>query len=242
MRPTQTPFSDIFRSNFTPLGKALILMYGIIYILELLCHHWFNIPVIAFLPLYPMGSSDFHIWQVVTHAFIHNPISPFDFLITCLVFYFFSAPVEYVLGTKRFLKFFYIAALGGALCGGVLSSVSGLNVPFLGTLPSILALIVAYGFINPEATILLMFILPVKAKYLSYGTIVITFLTFLSKANPHAAYHLGGILFGYLYLKGFGTLFSIANIKMRYAKWQLKRKRARFKVIDGNNDDKPTIH
>jgi hypothetical protein len=37
-------------------------------------------------------------------------------------------------------------------------------------MPSLLSLIVIFGLLSPEATILLMFILPIKAKYLSYGT------------------------------------------------------------------------
>ena len=87
--------------------------------------------------------------------------------------------------------------------------------------------------------------LPVKAKYLSYGTIIITFLTFLAKANPHGAYHLGGILFGYLYFsRVLGKLSKF--IYLKYLEWELKKKRSRFKVVDGFKDkedkDKPTYH
>jgi membrane associated rhomboid family serine protease len=111
-------------------------------------------------------------------------------------------------------------------------------------LPSLLALLVVFGLLNPEATILLMFILPVKAKYLSYGTVLITGLTFLAKANSYGAYHLGGILFGFLYFKGPKQLFDSKLTYLRCLKWQLKRKRAGFRVIDGDKDngDKPTYH
>jgi len=44
-----------------------------------------------------------------------------------------------------------------------------------------------------------MFVLPVKAKYISCGTVAITLLTFLAKASPSAALLLGGKLFGYIY-------------------------------------------
>jgi len=109
-------------------------------------------------------------------------------------------------------------------------------------MPSLLALIVVFGLLNPEATILLMFVLPVKAKYLSYGTILITFLTFLAKANPHGAYHLGGILFGWLYLKGF---LDPKRLYLKILEWRLARRRSRLKVISGLKDqDKqpPTYH
>jgi len=111
-------------------------------------------------------------------------------------------------------------------------------------MPSILAMVVVFGLLNPEATILLMFILPVKAKYLSYGTILITTLTFLAKANPHGAYHLGGILFGYCYFKG-PWFLNPNTIYLMYLQWKLKKAKSKFKVIDGESNkdnDKPTLH
>jgi membrane associated rhomboid family serine protease len=128
----------------------------------------------------PFKDRSFHVWQIFTHLFIHNPRAPISFLINCLVFYFFAAPVENAFGFKRFLILFYISALGGALCGLAFSSVPGFNAPFLGMLPSVLSMIVIFGLLNPESTILLMFVLPIKAKYISYGTALITFLTFLA--------------------------------------------------------------
>jgi membrane associated rhomboid family serine protease len=234
-----------FGSNLTLLGKRLLIIYAVIYIIELLFEHWFKIPVVEVLQLYPFKSNSFHIWQVFTHPFIHNPRAPIGFLINCIVFYFFAAPVEHTFGSKRFLILFYMSALGGALCGLGFSSVSGFNAPFLGMLPSLLSLIVIFGLLNPEATILLMFILPIKAKYLSYGTILVTLLTFLAKANPYGPYHLGGILFGYIYIKGPRTVLNLNLIYLKFLEWQLKRKRSRFKVLDGDknkNDDEPTYH
>jgi len=215
----------------TPLGKRLLMIYGTIYVAELLFEHWLKIPIVDDLVLHPFGSGLFHAWQVITHPFIHDPRGPIRFLINCLVFYFFAAPVEYALGSRRFLRLFYIAALGGAVCGLAFSGVSGFNAPFMGMLPSLLSL--------------LMFVLPIKAKYISYGTAVITLLTFLAKANPHGAYHLGGILFGYIYFKGPMNLFDPGSIYTKYLEWQLKRKKSRFTVIDGEkkgDDDKPTYH
>ncbi len=167
-----------FGSSLTLLGKRLLLIYGAIYILELLLEHWLKIPVVEVLQLYPFKYKGFHIWQIFTHPFIHNPRTPISFLINCIVFYFFAAPVENAFGSMRFLTLFYLSALGGALCGLAFSSVSGFNAPFLGMLPSILSMIVIFGLLSPESTILLMFILPIKAKYISYGTALITLLIF----------------------------------------------------------------
>jgi len=234
-----------FGTSLTRLGKRLLSIYMAIYILELIIENWLKIPVVAVLQIYPFEIKSFHVWQIFTHPFIHNPRGPISFLINCIVFYFFAAPVESAFGSRRFLIFFYLSALGGAICGLALSSVSGFNAPFLGMLPSLLSMIVIFGLLSPEATILLMFILPIKAKYISYGTVLLTLLTFLAKANPHGAYHLGGILFGYIYFKGPRTLFDPNLIYTKYLKWQIKRKRSRFNVINGDkkkDDDTPTYH
>jgi len=225
----------------------MLIIYAVIYVIELLFEHWLKIHLVYQLMIYPFSSDSFYFWQVATHPFIHNPTAPISFLINCLVFYFFAAPVEYIFGTRRFLTGFYVAAAGGALCGLMFGSVTGFSAPFMGMLPSLLALIVIFGLLNPEATILLMFILPVKAKYLSYGTIVITLLTFLAKANPHGAYHLGGILFGYIYFRGPKDLFDPNRLAAKYLEWRFNRKKSRFTVIDGqkdkkDDDDKPTYH
>lgn len=233
-----------FGSGLTKLGKKLLIIYAIIYVVELLCEHWLHIPIVSNLQLYPVSHPYFRIWQLLTHPFIHSPTRPFGFLINCLVFYFFSAPVERAFGARGFLILFYLSAFGGLVLGLLFSGITGFNASFMGMMPSILSMIVIFGFLSPEATILLMFILPVKAKYLSYGTILITSLTFLAKANPYGAYHLGGILFGYLYFK-FPYFYSPKTLHLMYLQWKLKRAKSKFKVINGeskNDDDKPTIH
>ncbi|MDD2390403.1 MAG: rhomboid family intramembrane serine protease [Desulfobacterales bacterium] len=245
MAPYRTGTSFGFGSNLTRLGKRLLIIYSVIYVLELLFENWLKIPIAALLQIYPASSDSFHIWQIFTHPFIHNPHAPIGFVINCIVFYFFAAPVEKAFGSIRFLILFYFSAFGGALCGLAFSSVSGFNAPFMGMLPGLLSLIVVFGLLNTEATILLMFILPIKAKYLSYGTALMTLLTFLAKANPYGPYHLGGILCGYIYFKGPKTLFDPNLIYLKYLQWQLKKKRSKFRVIsndDKKDDDKRTYH
>jgi len=235
-----------FGSGLTPLGKKLVIIYGSIYVAELIFEHWLNIPIVSFLMLRPFDDGNFHFWQILTHPFIHDPAAPLSFLIDCLILYFFIGPVEAVLGSKRFLMLFYFSALGGALCGLIMGGVSGFYAPFSGMMPSLLSIIVIFGLLNPDGTILLMFVLPLKAKYLSYGTVLITVLTFLAKANPYGAYHLGGMLFGYICFKGPGNVFDPDALYLRYLQWQFRRRKSRFSVIDGGKDkddkDKPTYH
>ncbi len=240
-RPVRPEFG--FGSGFTELGKKLLILYAVIYALELILFHWFRTPLVTRLFLHPLGHPAFGIWQVITHPFVHDPNAPLGFLIDCLVFYFFAAPVERSIGSRRFLTLFYGAAGAAAVCGIAFGLLAEFAAPFGGMLPSLLALVVVFGLLNPDATILLMFILPIKAKYIAYGTMAVTLLTFLAKANPNGAFHLGGVLFGYLWLNGPRHALDPARLHMRYLEWRLRRKKSRFRVIDGDKDkDGPTYH
>ncbi len=234
-----------FGSGLTNLAKKMLIFYGVIYVVELLLTHWMNSGLAWKLAIYPIGSADFHIWQIVTHPFLHHPNAPITFLINCLIFYFFSAPVQNSLGSRRFLIFFYVAAAGSALCGMLFGSVSGFSPPFMGMMSSVLAMIVVFGLLNPEATILLMFVLPIKAKYLSYGTVAVAVLLFLAKADPAGAYHLGGIGAGYLYFRYGYKMPEYKWFMSKYYEWKVKKLRSKFSVLDGGkdkDDDKPTYH
>ena len=93
VNPNRTRSPSGFGTRLTRLGKRLLILYAAVYVAELLLEHWFNIPVAAYLQLYPPGSDYFHFWQILTHPFIHDPQAPIGFLINCLVLYFFAAPV-----------------------------------------------------------------------------------------------------------------------------------------------------
>lgn len=223
----------------------MLIIYAAIYIIELIGQHWLNLPLYQWLALSPVKSGQFHLLQLVTHPLIHDPGSPIGFLINCLVFFFFAGTVESALGTRHFLRLYIIAALGGAAAGLIFSGLTSFNVASAGMMPSLLALIVVFGLLRPEATILLMFVLPIKAKYISYGTIIVTALTFLAQTNVHGAYHLGGIGLGWLYFRAPTQWLDPDWWRWKHFEQTQKRRRSKFTVIDGQNnedDDKPTIH
>ena len=233
-----------FGTTLTPVGKIMLIAYAAVYVVELICEHWLGIPLYRLLALSPFKAGTFHIWQFATHLVVHNPGAPIGFLINCLVFYFFAGTIESALGTRQFLKLYAAAAIGGAIIGLLFSSMTSFGHPYGGMMASLLALIVTFGLMQPEAIILLFFVLPVKAKFIAYGTVVVTALTFLAKANVHGAYHLGGILFSYLYLRPPGQLLNLNWWRWKLFEHSQKKKKSQFTVIDGDkdDDDRPTIH
>lgn len=234
-----------FNIPLTQTGKVMLIVYATVYGLELIGEQWLGIPLYGLLALNPLSSGNFHFWQLATHPIIHDPGAPIGFLIDCLVFYFFAGTIESALGTRGFLRLYIIAALGGALAGLFFSGLTSFSVPYAGMMPSLLALIVVFGLLQPESTILLLFVLPIKAKYVSYGTILITALTFLARTNIQGAYHLGGIALAWLYFRSPSRWLDANWWRWKYFEHTRKKHRSKFTVIDGKNKDddgKPTIH
>jgi membrane associated rhomboid family serine protease len=235
-----------FGALLTPVGRQMLIVYAGVYILELIGEHWMGIPLYGWLALSPPTSGFFRLWQLVTHPLVHDPGAPIGFLINCLVFYFFAGTIESALGTRRFLTLYIVSAAGAVVVGLPFSGMASFGLPYAGMMASLLALIVIFGLLQPEATVLLMFILPIKAKYISYGTVIVTALTFLAKANVHGAYHLGGIFFAYLYYRRPGQLLSANWWRWKYFEHSQRRRRSHLTVIDGKkkkkDGDKPTIH
>ncbi|PID39964.1 MAG: hypothetical protein CR984_05615 [Proteobacteria bacterium] len=229
-----------FGVSLTPVGKMMLTIYVAVYILELIGEQWIGMPIYGTLALASLKSGFFRFWQLISHPLVHNPAAPIGFFLDCLVFYFFAGTIETALGTRRFLHLYIIAAIGGAAAGLVFSG----PVVLAGMMPSLLALILVFGLINPDATVLLMFILPVKARYISYGTVIITALTFLARTNAHGAYHLGGIALAWLYFRSPTHWLDADWWRWKYFEYTRKKQRSRFTVIDGGRDDeqKPTVH
>ena len=234
-----------FNTSLTTVGKTMLIVYATVYVLELIGEQWLGMPVYQLLALSPLKSGYFHFWQLITHPVIHNPGAPIGFLIDCVVFYFFAGTIESALGTHGFLRLYIVAAIGGAAAGLIFGGLTSFSVPCAGMMPSLLALIVVFGLLQPESTILLMFVLPIKAKYISYGTVIVTALTFLAQTNVHGAYHLGGIGLAWLYFRSPSQWLDANWWRWKYFEHSQKKRRSKFTVIDGKtkaDDDQPTIH
>ncbi len=72
-------------------------------------------------------------------------------------------------------------------------------------------------------------VIPIQAKWFVVIMGAITFLSSMSATGSGVAYvaHLGGMLFGFIYLKGGRLLFDFRG---RYDRWQRNRLRRKFEV------------
>lgn len=182
------------------------------------------------------------LWQPITYMFLHAGF--FHILFNMLGIWMFGVELERMWGTRFFLKYYAITGVGAAITTifvGVLpyaATAWTYGVVTIGASGALYGLLVAYALYFPDRPILMFLLFPVPAKFF---VIIIGAISFLSSAGggsptvAHAA-HLGGIVFGYLYLKG-GRGGLTAEIKYRYLKWKMNRLRRKFDVYSGGRSD-----
>ncbi len=112
----------------------------------------------------------------------------------------FGRTLEEIWGKKKFLTYYFITGVGAGILNAAI--MPGSTIPTVGASGAVYGLLLAYGILFPNQTIYFYMILPIKAKYF---VIIVALIEFFSGLNPssnvaHFA-HLGGMIFGLLYLK-----------------------------------------
>ena len=162
-----------------------------------------------------------HFWTPVSYMFMHD--GPFHILFNMLWLYWFGQIFEEYMGKKRTLGLYLMGGLAGAfiyvLSYNTLPFFAHLNGPgssMVGASASVLAIMVATATLLPDYTISLMFIGPVKLKWLVLFIILIDFLGITGLNAGGELAHMGGAVLGFVYIKqlkrGHDWITSIADI------------------------------
>ena len=232
----------------TPIVKRLIIINVVIWVVAVMIIQKAFLAenyIFRYFGLIP-GSFifDFFLWQPFTYMFLHST-SFFHILFNMLILWMFGSELEGRWGGRFFLIYYLVSGIGAAflyvICTLVYYLFSGqsgpLMVPVIGASGATFGLILAYGLIFAERTVLFMFIFPMKAKYFALLLGVIELLTLLdsgfgSKVANLA--HLGGIVSGFLFL------FFYTRWKTRKSRKKSSRRGRKLKLVVDNEaqDDK----
>lgn len=234
---------------FTKAVKWLILINAGVYlfmeIMKLMVPQ-IGEPLFLFLALIPAMVTHGWITQLVTYSFEHVGI--FHILFNMLALWMFGAQLESDWRTKRFLEFYFFCVIGAALTT-VAVAYTGIGsvspeTPTVGASGGIYGILVAFGILYGEQEIML-FPIPftIKAKYFVMGIAFIALVSAIGAAAPGKgeaiAYfaHLGGLLFGYLYIKFlprrglmFGATEQYFGVRNSYYRWKRRRAARKFEV------------
>jgi membrane associated rhomboid family serine protease len=106
------------------------------------------------------------------------------------------------------------------------------NTRTIGSSGAIYGLLMAFGVLYPDRIILMSFLFPIKAKYFVMIIGAIAFLNSVGSAGSGVSNvaHLGGMLFGYMYLRGRFLRLDAGKLLRRYQEWKLQRAKRKFQV------------
>ena len=160
------------------------------------------------------------VWRFIGFQFLHG--SFMHLLFNMIPLYFFGSIVEKYLGSKRYLAFYLLCGICGALMylvlnlGGVVVSllahrtvavpgllVNSMATPLVGASAGVFGVLMAGAFLVPNATVLLFFILPMRLATLAYAFVALALVSviFGGQNSGGEAGHLGGAIAGFYFIR-----------------------------------------
>ena len=240
MRRYPSPYASSFSFGPGPIStalKALIAANVAMFFIT-----GFSRSLVPMLGLVPTLVIHGWVWQVATYMFLHGGL--LHILFNMLALWMFGTELERMWGTRYFLKYYFVTGIGA----GVLTVLFSL-LPFafaeslqrsvvIGASGAVYALLLAYALYFPDRPIYMYFLFPIPARIFVMIMGVIAFYSSLSESGGGVANatHLGGLVVGYLYLKG-GRTNLLGELKYRYLRWKINRVRKKFDVYSGGRTD-----
>ncbi|MBN1165291.1 MAG: rhomboid family intramembrane serine protease [Candidatus Krumholzibacteriota bacterium] len=190
-RGGQGPFSNLLRNSIV---MKIVIANVIVYFLQiLLARNGFN----QIFALYPrLVITRGYIWQLVTYMFLHGGL--FHLAFNMLIIWMFGSALEQVWGERRFLQFYIICGIGGA----VFSFIFSFNNAVIGASGAGYGILLAYAVLFPYNQIYVWGIIPMRARTLVMILAAVEFFNGITQTDGIAHFaHLGGMAAGLLYMK-----------------------------------------
>lgn len=218
-----------FLGGTPPVTRNLIILNIIVFIATLINREFMTAEFALFYPT----SRYFHWWQILTHMFMHGGF--WHILFNMYTLWLFGSVVENIIGSKKFLLFYFICGLGAAglhlgveflqmqsfMEGAALgNSVALQNIavikltPTVGASGAIYGVLIGYAMLFPASKMTLLFPpVTLSAKWMVIVFAAIELLTGVTGTVAGVAHfaHLGGMLIGWLmifYWRKRGKLFD----------------------------------
>jgi len=147
-------------------------------------------------------------WTIITYSFAHSLSGFIHIFFNMLVFYWFGRLVIEYLGGDKLISIYVL----GAISGAALYLLAYNLIPFytesagrlygmVGASAAVTAAVVAAATLMPNYTFFMLFIGPVKIKYIAAFFVVTSFLWSTGTNAGGNIAHLGGALIGYLFIR-----------------------------------------
>jgi len=184
-----------FGYGLTPIIKKLMIVMGAVFLLQMVVSH----RITFYLGLVPiLVWKKYFLWQLATYIFLHGGIT--HLLFNLLALWMFGGELESYWGSRRFLRYFFFCGIGAGICTVIFTPYQ--FIPIVGASGAIYGILLAFGWLFPNRPIYIYFLFPIPAKYM---VVIFGFIELFSSMEgtgggvAHLT-HLGGLLFGLLYM------------------------------------------
>ncbi len=208
--------------GWTPVVKNLIILMIIVFLLQKIIElsqiDFYRYSLIYYFALVPiLVWEKYFLWQLVTYLFLHGGV--FHLFFNLLGLWMFGGELENFFGSKRFLRYFLFCGIGAGICTLIFTPLAYQRIPVIGASGAIYGILFAYGWLFPNRLIYLYFLFPIPAKYFVILFGLIEFFSSLEGPGGGVSHltHLGGLLFGLLYM-------AYPTIRQRIRRYYYKRK------------------
>jgi hypothetical protein len=188
------------------------------------------------------------VWRLATYPFVGIGGGGIWFLVELLILYMFGKDVFFGLYRRHFWRLIASAAIGAGLVAVVvhaLLTLSGLMLvpePFVlmqGQRLLVVVFIAAFATAHADATILLFFVLPLRARWFLGLEILLAFLGFLTSRDlPGFLGICAAVGISYVYVRSSGSLGrggrrTLREMRLRIERWWLQKKLERNRRKSG---------
>lgn len=183
------------------------------------------------------------VWQLVTYLFVHSPTAFTHILFNMLAVWMFGVDLERRWGTRGFVVYYFVTGVGAGVCSVLVSllpfawAARSYGAITIGASGAVYGLLMAWAMLFPYRQILFMFVFPLSARVFVIIIGAIAFFSAVGSGGGTVANgaHLGGLLVGWLYLRGPRNLRLEMNYRL--SRWRMDRMRRRFNVHRGGRGD-----
>ena len=179
----------------------------------------------------------FEVWQLGSYMFLHAGIGHLVF--NMLALWMFGTELERRWGARDFVRFYLGCGVGAAVITvlfaqlplDIARALDGARI--IGASGAIYGLLLAYALTFPDRSIYMYFVFPVPVRIfvLLLGAMAF-FFSLTDNGGVANMTHLGGLLVGYLLLRG-SRFRPLSEAKYWYLRWKMHRVRKKFDVYEG---------
>ena len=212
-----------FLTYLTPVVKWLLILNVGVFVIQYVCEKILQLPffVTRIIPqgnkvlieyseyekifaLYvPYLKKYFLFSQYVTYQFMHGGF--LHLLFNMLALYMFGRYIEYQIGSRPFIKLYLLGGIFAGICHLVF--VNAYGTPVVGASGAICTILAAFAIMNPDTKLMVFLgfipvIMKARTMVLLYALYTLV-MALIGGGNVAHLAHLGGLLFGFMYVKNF---------------------------------------